>query len=115
MLRRKFLGCMLAPVVMSRAQTAPASPAQADGNIQVQVNVVNVAVTVTDAQERFVTDLDKNDFSVWEDGKQVDLRYFSSFSSKSATRPASISKRTKRRLRPSLMFCCRAITRTRDF
>src|SRR5689334_7073692 len=77
MLRRKFLGCMLAPVVMSRAQTAPASPAQADGNIQVQVNVVNVAVTVTDAQDRFVTDLDKNDFSVWEDGKQVELRYFS--------------------------------------
>ncbi|HYM12462.1 MAG TPA: VWA domain-containing protein [Bryobacterales bacterium] len=80
MLRRRFLLCALAPALPIRAQTA-SSPAAKDapqqGNIQVQVNVVNVPVTVTDAQDRFITDLTKDDFKVWEDGKPVELRYFS--------------------------------------
>ena len=79
MLRRNFLACMLAPAVAARAQNPPATKESAtqDPNIQVQVNVVNVPVTVTDAENRFVTDLEKTDFSISEDGKPVEVRYFS--------------------------------------
>jgi Ca-activated chloride channel homolog len=52
----------------------PQSPT--DSQIQVQVNVVNVPVTVTDAEGKFVWDLEKTDFKVWEDGKEVEVRYF---------------------------------------
>jgi len=33
-------------------------------------------VTVTDAAGRFITDLSRKDFRVWEDGKEVEVRYF---------------------------------------
>lgn len=86
MLRRSFLFSALVPALRAWPQTAssgappaPAAPKDTpqQGNIQVQVNVVNVPVTVTDAQDRFITDLTKDDFKVWEDGKPVELRYFS--------------------------------------
>ncbi len=38
--------------------------------------MVNVPVTVTDSENRFITDLEKKDFSVWEDGQPVEVRYF---------------------------------------
>lgn len=48
-----------------------------EGNtIRVEVNVVNLPVTVTDNDGLFVSDLNKSDFTVWEDGKQVEIRYF---------------------------------------
>ena len=87
MLRRSALICLLGPLVRAWPQAAPpaaSGPAGAapqvptpDRPIQVEVFVVNVPVTVTDAGDRFVTDLNRKDFSVWEDGKQVDVRYFS--------------------------------------
>ena len=63
-------------VGFSTVALAAAPQAPPGGQIQVQVNVVNVPVTVTDAEERFVMDLDKADFRVWEDGKPVEVRYF---------------------------------------
>ena len=47
-----------------------------DGSIRVSVNEVIVPVTVTDDKGRFVTDLDKKDFSVFEDNKAQSIRYF---------------------------------------
>ncbi len=45
-------------------------------SIKVSVNEVIVPVTVTDDKGRFVSDLDKKDFSVFEDGKPQAIRYF---------------------------------------
>lgn len=50
--------------------------AQQSGNIQVDVNVVNIAVTVTDQDGKFIVDLDQKDFKIYEDGKPVQIRYF---------------------------------------
>ena len=48
-----------------------------EGNtIRVEVNVVNLPVTVTDNDGLFVSDLNQSDFTVWEDGEQVEIRYF---------------------------------------
>ena len=44
--------------------------------IRVDVNVVNVPVTVSDPQGKFVVDLLKSDFEVFEDGQPVEIRYF---------------------------------------
>ena len=63
-------------VGLSAVALAATPQAPPGGQIQVQVNVVNVPVAVTDAEERFVMDLDKADFRVWEDGKPVEVRYF---------------------------------------
>ncbi len=82
MLGKSLLACLLAPALAwAQNQNSPPAAASKDagqGNIQVQVNVVNVPVTVTDANNRFITDLNKDDFKIWEDGKPVDLRYFTS-------------------------------------
>lgn len=50
--------------------------AQEGGNIAVDVNVVNISVTVTDQEGRFIVDLDQDDFKINEDGTRVQIRYF---------------------------------------
>ncbi len=50
--------------------------AQKGENIQVDVNVVNISVTVTDQDGRFIVDLDPDDFKIFEDGQRVGIRYF---------------------------------------
>jgi VWFA-related protein len=44
--------------------------------IRVQVNEVIVPVTVTDEKGRFVSNLDQNDFQIFDQGKQQVIRYF---------------------------------------
>jgi Ca-activated chloride channel family protein len=44
--------------------------------IRVDVNVVNVPVTVSSEEGKFIIDLNKEDFEVFEDGKRVQIRYF---------------------------------------
>ena len=41
------------------------------------VDVVSLNVTVTDADSRFVTDLERDDFAVYEDGVQQEITFFS--------------------------------------
>ena len=53
------------------AQTKP------DSNFQVHVNEVIVPVTVTDEKGRFVSDLDKKDFQIFDEGKEQRIEYFS--------------------------------------
>jgi len=45
--------------------------------IRVSVNEVIVPVTVTDDEGRFVSDLDKKDFQVFDQGKEQRIGYFS--------------------------------------
>ena len=45
--------------------------------IKVRVELVNVLTTVTDKKNRLVTDLTKDDFRIFEDGKPQDVRFFS--------------------------------------
>lgn len=60
----------------------PSAPATANsasssqGSIRVSVNEVIVPVTVTDARGRFVSDLDKKDFQVFEENKPQTIRFF---------------------------------------
>ena len=56
---------------LATAQTQPAQPP-----IKVQVNEVIVPVTVTDDKGRFVSDLDVQDFRIFDQGKEQKVRYF---------------------------------------
>jgi Ca-activated chloride channel family protein len=46
-------------------------------SIKVQVNEVIVPVTVTDEKGRFVSNLDKENFTIFEEGKPQSIRFFS--------------------------------------
>jgi VWFA-related protein len=50
--------------------------AQEPSTIRVDVDVVNVLCTVSDKRGALVTDLDKDDFEVREDGRKQEIRYF---------------------------------------
>ncbi len=57
------------------AAAAPAFP-QASEEIRVDVNVVNIPITVTDHDGRAIVDLKKEDFHIFEDGQPVEIKYF---------------------------------------
>jgi Ca-activated chloride channel homolog len=62
-----------------KPDAAPNGQSSASANpppIQVQVNEVIVPVTVTDDKGRFVSDLDQKDFTVFEEGKQQEIQFF---------------------------------------
>ena len=59
----------------------------ADEPIRVDVNVVNVPVTVSDPKGRFIVDLFKRDFEVLEDGQPVEIRYFTKIIDKDPDTP----------------------------
>jgi Ca-activated chloride channel family protein len=56
-------------------QAKPEPPAEKQV-FRAGVDVVSLNVTVVDAQNRYVTDLDERDFSVFEDGARQELTYF---------------------------------------
>jgi len=53
----------------------PARPAQTPA-FRTGIELVSLNVTVTDASARFVTDLERDDFSVFEDGVKQDITFF---------------------------------------
>jgi VWFA-related protein len=59
-----------APDTPQDAQVPPSPP------IRVNVNEVIVPVTVTDAQGKFVSDLDKKDFQIFEDNQPQNIEFF---------------------------------------
>lgn len=58
------------------AQTPDAPQAPGGQTIRVQVNEVVVPVTVTDDKGRFVSDLDKKDFRIFDEGREQEIRFF---------------------------------------
>jgi VWFA-related protein len=67
-----FLG-LVTGVAVAQTQTQTPAPS----NIKVSVNEVIVPVTVTDDKNRFVSDLDKDDFLIYDEGKKQKISYFS--------------------------------------
>jgi VWFA-related protein len=63
-----------APLCAQQPASGAESPQQPA--IQVDVNVVNIPVTVTDNDDRFIVDLKRDDFEVFENGERVVIRYF---------------------------------------
>jgi VWFA-related protein len=59
-----------------KPDAAPSPQSQIPPPIQVQVNEVIVPVTVTDEKGRFVSDLDQKDFTVFDQGKQQQIQFF---------------------------------------
>jgi VWFA-related protein len=74
MLRRSFLRSIPAGLALARAQAQSQQP----GPIKVAVNEVIVPVTVTDEKGRFVTNLEKKDFHIFDEGKEQRIDYFTS-------------------------------------
>ncbi len=68
--------CLLALLGVAGLGLAQQADSDGGSTIKVEVNVVNLPVTVTDSQGRFIADLNKDDFTVWEDGQLVEIRYF---------------------------------------
>ena len=53
-----------------------ASTLLAQGTFRAAIDIVSLNVTVMDASNHYVTDLDEKDFSVFEDGVKQDLSFF---------------------------------------
>src|SRR6185503_21186718 len=68
---------LLAGMTLSAGQAAQPTPPQTTPTFKVQVDYVEVDVLVTDQQGRFVPDLAKEDFRVFEDGKPQSVSTFS--------------------------------------
>ena len=69
--RRSFLASLSATSLASRGLLRAQAP------IQVQVNEVIVPITVTDDKGRFVSNLDKGDFHIFDEGKEQNIDFFS--------------------------------------
>lgn len=86
-MRRSLFAALLTTVlavspgaIPAQQPQSPAAPAQKPGQvpgITTQVNLVNVIATVLNRRQKFVTDLEKPDFHVTEDGKLQDIEFFS--------------------------------------
>ena len=80
-----LLGACLAALPVAQAQNTqqnPPAPQQEEHEkiqqpLKVQVRVVNLFVTVRDKRNAIVTDLSKDDFKVYEDGKEQKIEFFS--------------------------------------
>ncbi len=76
MQRRVFLGAVLAPVAgRAFAQTPRPSP-RPRTVFETGIDVINLAISVTDSRNRFVTDLSRDDFLVFEDGVRQEISLF---------------------------------------
>ena len=73
-----MLVCGLSVAVIGQRQAVePAQQPPQPPSFRAGVDVVSVNVTVTDGQERFVTDLTQDDFLLYEDGVLQETTYFS--------------------------------------
>ena len=69
-----------APAQVPASENQAGAPAQSQAPlpppIKVQVNEVIVPVTVTDEKGRFVSDLDQQDFRIYDEGKEQTIQFF---------------------------------------
>ena len=79
MLSRALFALMLASVLVAQAPPGRAQPADQGPppTFRGQVTEVIVPVTVTDEKDRFVSNLDVNDFKVFDDNREQQIIYFS--------------------------------------
>jgi Ca-activated chloride channel homolog len=80
---RAVICCAIAGLAFLGPDRSVVALAKADGIAQEKpqifragVELVSLNVTVTDAQGRYITDLDQADFSVFEDGAKQELSFF---------------------------------------
>jgi Ca-activated chloride channel homolog len=80
---RFVICCAVAGLAFLGPDRSAVAVAKADGIAQEKpkifragVELVSLNVTVTDAQGRYITDLDQADFSVFEDGAKQELSFF---------------------------------------
>lgn len=71
-----FAAAVAAAVALSAQQQAPQRPQEPGFSFRTSASLVNVTVTVTDDNGRFVPGLRKDDFVVYEDGKPVTITHF---------------------------------------
>ena len=73
-----LFGCLAgAPFAWSQSQ-APSNKTQESSDIvKISVERVNVLVTATDKNGRFITDLSEKEFQIFEDGKEQQITNFS--------------------------------------
>ena len=71
-----------APAAQAPAPPAPANQAAEESpDFAARVERVHVPFTVTDGYDRYVTDLTRDHFTVYENGKQVEIDFFTPMSS----------------------------------
>ena len=68
------------------AQVAPQTPAAPASPFRAGVELVSLNVTVSDAANRYISDLESTDFAVFEDGVKQDITFFSK-----KTQPVALS------------------------
>jgi len=66
-----------APPTSAPTQTPEAPPQKSPTTIRAQVNLVDVLFTVLDRRNKLVSNLEKQDFKVYDDNLPQDIRYFS--------------------------------------
>jgi VWFA-related protein len=80
MLARALLGLTISSLLVAQVP-APGGQAQPAGQeqptLRVQATEVIVPVTVTDEKDRFVSNLDRNDFKIFDEGREQKIVYFS--------------------------------------
>jgi Ca-activated chloride channel homolog len=64
---------LVSPAAPLRAQQTPPAPVQ---SFRAGIDVVSLAVTTTDADNRYVTNLTRDDLTVFEDGVKQDITFF---------------------------------------
>ncbi len=71
------VGLLTLQLVVASAASAQQSQQTLDSQtLRVDVDLVNVVFTVTDEKGRFITDLDRDDFTVYEDGTGQEIQNF---------------------------------------
>ncbi len=76
---RTAAGCLVALLLLplaSSQETPQKPPEEAQAPIQVQVNVVNILATVHNKSGGLVGNLNKDDFTLSEDGQAQEIKYF---------------------------------------
>src|SRR5882757_6905183 len=77
MFHRHGLVLLLPALVFAQTAEAPVTPVKEQKPFSVQVNEVIVPVTVTDEKGKFVTNLEKKDFHVFDGGQEQTISFFS--------------------------------------
>lgn len=75
-LARQSASAAVKPALEASASQNPQKPAPVAPPIRVTTGLVNLIVTVVDKHQHFVTDLNRSDFKVYDDGVPQDIRFF---------------------------------------